>query len=545
MSETKHKAVFTADNSDLNKKTDQVATKMQSLGSKIKTLAAGIIAAFSIRAVVNFAKECSKLAAEAEGVKNAFAKIGSTDLLHNLKKVTRGVIEESDLMALAIKAKNFNIPLQDLSKYLEFATNRAIQTGKSVSELTNLIVMGLGRKSSRSMIQLGLSTKNVQEAFKGTGGFMALVTKELEKMGPVADTASIRLGRTAAAVKNLKESWGEYINQNKLFTTILEGTAETLTRLSDPELNFWEKLMWSGKKYEAWQAKGKPGKNTPGMSADALLDLMQLAGKDKPLDKPIIVAIKTLEDLDTELKQAQDDLASFYETDTAGIQKQLKLIDDLKKKIEALTTVKTKAKLPGRVETSQFEGSIVEMSKNKGEEMADFFGLDLNKLAEAPAQVTAVTDELTLAQQAAKAFGEEMMAAGIQGELSMKNFAQVAAQIAKKIIATYLAEAVAAQIKIWAGTGPWGLALAAGAAAATVALFNSLVPNFADSGAAYGPTLAMVGEAPGISRSNPEYIGTAAQLGKMGMGNKLTARVSRGDLLFVLNEGKASNVDNY
>src|SRR4030042_3311677 len=123
----------------------------------------------------------------------------------------------------------------------------------------------------------------------------------------------------------------------------------------------------------------------------------------------------------------------------------------------------------------------------------------------------------------------------------MKDFGKVAADIARKVIATYLAEAIAAQIKIWAGTGPWGLALAAGAAGTVTGLFNSLIPEFAAGGAAFGPTMAMVGEAPGISASNPEYIGTAKQLSQMGIGGKgLSCRVSRNDLLFVLNEGSAS-----
>jgi hypothetical protein len=400
------------------------------------------------------------------------------------------------------------------------------------------------------MIQLGLSTKDVQEAFKTTGGFMALVNRELEKMGPVADTAAIRTGRLAAAAHDLKEAWGEYVNQNKFFIKVLQGTSETLTRLSDPELNFWEKLMWSGKKYEAWQAKGKPGKNTPGMSASALLDLMQLAGAGKGTGnvKPIVPAIKTLEDLDTELKQAQDDLAGFYETDTAGIQKQLKLIEDLKKKIEKLTTITAKAKLPGRVETPQFTGSVVEMSKNEGQQIADFIGLDLNKLMTSTLKpIENVTDELTLAQQAAKSFGEEIMQAGIQGEKGLLGFARTAALVAKKIIATYLAESVAAAIKsaLIDVPFPFNIVAAGIAAGLAAAAFNSLVPNFANSGAAYGPTLALVGEAPGISRNNPEYIGTAAQLGKMGGGGKLTCRISRGDLLFMLNEGNVHNSNNF
>lgn len=66
---------------------------------------------------------------------------------------------------------------------------------------------------------------------------------------------------------------------------------------------------------------------------------------------------------------------------------------------------------------------------------------------------------------------------------------------------------------------PFNLAAAAGAGAGASALFDRIVPSFAQGGAAFGPTMAVVGEAPGISRSNPEYIGTAKQLG---MGNHIT-----------------------
>ena len=57
---------------------------------------------------------------------------------------------------------------------------------------------------------------------------------------------------------------------------------------------------------------------------------------------------------------------------------------------------------------------------------------------------------------------------------------------------------------------------------ATKAVSGGLRKNvlgFADGGGVSGPTMAMVGEAPGISRSNPEYIGTASQLSQMGIGS--------------------------
>ena len=93
----------------------------------------------------------------------------------------------------------------------------------------------------------------------------------------------------------------------------------------------------------------------------------------------------------------------------------------------------------------------------------------------------------------------------------------------QSIINALLAEAVAALIAKEAHKGLLGLVTGAIGVGILIGLWKSKVPEFAAGGAAFEPTMAMVGEAPNISRSNPEYIGTAAQLGKMGVGgNHLT-----------------------
>jgi hypothetical protein len=38
------------------------------------------------------------------------------------------------------------------------------------------------------------------------------------------------------------------------------------------------------------------------------------------------------------------------------------------------------------------------------------------------------------------------------------------------------------------------------------------LPKFAQGGAVFAPTLALLGEGFGVSRSNPEFVGTASQL---------------------------------
>lgn len=64
------------------------------------------------------------------------------------------------------------------------------------------------------------------------------------------------------------------------------------------------------------------------------------------------------------------------------------------------------------------------------------------------------------------------------------------------------------------------------------------LPAFASGGAVFGPTLAIVGEGFGVSRSNPEFIGTASQLknivgGEFGVNVNLSGTLQSNDGMFL------------
>jgi hypothetical protein len=277
--------------------------KMKAHSAAIKNAFTGIggalAAAFSVRAIANFSKEAMKLSASMEGIKKGFDQIGNKGLLEDLRKATHNTVTDMQLMATAVKASNFQIPLNQLAKLLEFASARAIQTGQSVDYLVESIIMGIGRKSPLILDNLGISAVRLREVLKGAGAEVSTVAdiagavgkiaaEELAKMGGMAETTAVKFQQFTVVAEELKTAWGNYLNQNELIKTLLENTKETLTRLSDPELNFWQKLMWSGKKYEEWASKGKPGKNT-GMSVGGFEDLIKLgAGGGKPSINNII-----------------------------------------------------------------------------------------------------------------------------------------------------------------------------------------------------------------------------------------------------------------
>jgi len=94
--------------------------------------------------------------------------------------------------------------------------------------------------------------------------------------------------------------------------------------------------------------------------------------------------------------------------------------------------------------------------------------------------------------------------------------------IFKLIAATVAALALVMVISLLPGFGGAGAFKAIKEAGTFGEMMKAGIGTFmAEGGAVSGPTLAMVGEASNVSRANPEFIGTAAQLGldRMGGGN--------------------------
>ena len=72
-------------------------------------------------------------------------------------------VSDLQLMQTAVKAANFKLPLDQLAKYLKFAQQRAIETGESIDNLVESIVLGISRKSIPIIDNLGISAQQVQE----------------------------------------------------------------------------------------------------------------------------------------------------------------------------------------------------------------------------------------------------------------------------------------------------------------------------------------------------------------------------------------------
>tara|TARA_S200002703_G_scaffold22049_2_gene18761 strand:+ start:93 stop:1694 length:1602 start_codon:yes stop_codon:yes gene_type:complete len=217
--------------------------KVQSIAAKsFGKVATTIAAAFSVRAIVQFGQEAADLAARAEGVRTAFERLNKPDLLANLRRATRGTVTDVELMRQAVRAENFQVPLDRLATFFEFASGRAAQTGESVDYLVNSIIDGIGRKSTLVMDNLGISAARLQSEIKKVGDFGEaagiIIQEELGKAGEVALTASQEIAAQRAELENIKTEIGEnlipvQIAYNKL---LLEGSRI----LADFNLEFFE-----------------------------------------------------------------------------------------------------------------------------------------------------------------------------------------------------------------------------------------------------------------------------------------------------------------
>lgn len=240
MADVKHILVkIGADTKDLDKGMDKTEKRMQAFGAGIKKIGGFIASAFAVERIINFSHKSVILAANAEGIRVAFNKLNQPGLLDNLRAATRGTVTDVKLMQQAIRAQNFQVPLEKLATFFEFATKRAIETGESVDYLVQSIIDGIGRKSTLVLDNLGISASQLQEEIKKTGDFgqaaANIINEGLRETGDVADTTATKIAQIKTAFENAKEGLGNFI----LGKTELDRTLWTWNEWLEKNLFYW------------------------------------------------------------------------------------------------------------------------------------------------------------------------------------------------------------------------------------------------------------------------------------------------------------------
>ena len=337
----------------VKKNLDQIKQKLQeakgetnkwgvALGSfQFKFNALGNIAANVLSSMTRGAKQfildSVRMAAATEGVRNAFERLNKPDLLNELRKATRGAVNDLSLMKSAVLAENFRIPLDQLATFLKYAGNQALRTGQDFDYLVDSIIRGLGRESVLVLDNLGLSAKEIQEEAKKTGSFFEgaanVIQRDMAKAGEVTDTAASSLARYNAAIDNLKISFGKLITESDTYARLLEGMALSFNKFSDESLSFWQKAMWGGERYKEYLK----GINAEMQTFNDLID--DMGGADTPIDnldsKSQILSV-TIKSLREEVKNLTEQKELLDVTDKKGIASINKQIFAIEEQIQKL-----------------------------------------------------------------------------------------------------------------------------------------------------------------------------------------------------------------
>jgi hypothetical protein len=163
----------------------------------LKKIGAAMLAAFAVDKIISFTKEAITLAAKAEGVERAFAKIGSPELLAGLRNATNGTVTDLVLMQSAVKASNFKIPLDQLGNLLKYAQMQARATGQDVDYLVESLITGIGRKSVLVLDNLQISAVELREKLGDVSMETATVGQVAEAVGTIASASFAKMGAQA------------------------------------------------------------------------------------------------------------------------------------------------------------------------------------------------------------------------------------------------------------------------------------------------------------------------------------------------------------
>lgn len=246
--------LITANSAQFTKELSKTNASIQNFVGGIKSLAGTVGIAFGVREVINFGFEISKLAGEAEGVRNAFIRLrNSSAILEQMKVATGNTVSELNLMKAAVQANNFQIPVENLAKLFQFATLRAQQTGQSVDYLVESIILGIGRKClvGETLIKTKSGLKRIDEINNGeevptlslTGDIIDGIIKAVHKNG-LRDVYKVDLvnGYSITATDNHR------LYTSSGYKMLMEFTDNT-SLLTDRGFVKIKSISYSGKEY--------------------------------------------------------------------------------------------------------------------------------------------------------------------------------------------------------------------------------------------------------------------------------------------------------
>lgn len=315
------------DNKDFKRGLAESKNELGGFKNNLTNIAAAVGVAFGVNELVNFSKELYLLNEIAYGVTKTFNNFqNSKRLMDDLKTATGNTVGELKLMQLAINAKNFNIPIEELGTMLKFATIRAAETGQSVDYLVESIITGIGRKSVMILDNLGISAIAVQEEFKKTGDFAKavgnIIDRDMVKSVLSIDEAANSSAKLAAQWEDFKlflsdftkEEGNDFLN---FLSESLIGIKNLIVLFDSLNTRKEQAAPLSGFTYGgaagAGAGAGKVGKIMGGEAAEplGLIETLELKLKDLEEAKKKAFSVEEIAKINVELRKTEKELANI------------------------------------------------------------------------------------------------------------------------------------------------------------------------------------------------------------------------------------------
>ena len=442
---------FGANLKDFRRGISNIDGSLKQLAGGFGALGSVIGASFAVDAITQFVSESVKLGATMEGVRGAFERFADTTTLDELRNAVAGTVDDLKLMQMAVRAKNFKIPMDVLAKGLKFATQRAVETGESVDYLVESFVIGLGRESVKILDNLGISTLEIQKKTKELGDMTtavgAIMDEEFANAGEQVVTTSMKIDQQRAAITNLKIAIGE--NLAPIYAAFLDttiGSLKTINNLLSEQTGFQEKTVNAFKTY--LQVSGKT--NTAiGQLATGLANYLELQRKVNQAQKD---AELTLEDLRNAQKQYEAEQRLAEEKKKEALEEYQKKLEEVIPTIRMANHEIQKMFQPGKagdifkddfIEPLEVMDTELENLGEGVEEFGETFDHSFRRVIET---FRGFRDEFMMFGQILQQSFEAAFSPLEEGETRIGRFREVFVQQLKMMAAQLLATAAAAAI---------------------------------------------------------------------------------------------------
>ena len=551
-----------ADTFELTRGINKAKKETSAFGKSIKKLGGLIAGAFAVSAIVGFTKEAIKMAGAFEGVKIKFDTLGVS--IKNLRQAVKGTVSDLDLMKSTNVANELGLDVKEMARLFAFAELKAKEMGESTTFMVESISKGIGRKSVLILDNLGISAIALKEAMGGVSLEAASVADVTKAVGKIADkslgevkdaalTTGEQLQTMNAQWTNFTIKMGEAIAGSKLLSAALSLILATTQKLLGADISealpkvdrikeIKEKLTELNAELatlpEAAKNAGYELDNLPAEVEEAIKKIKdEIISLNAELVKLTYVAEKAIDPFKIPLKSL--DGIGLFKDRIIEAKNEATLLKNELGQILGITQDNVTAANEWQPTFSLLKQDVEDVGINSGEAKAS---MD-DWISGASTGINQLSNTFS------RYYSNQLKSATLTDEKRSELLTKMAkADKAGALLAATVntAAGVTSALRIPPPLGQILAGINAGLGAAQIGVIASTpIPAFAEGGAAAfsKPTLSMLGEAPGISRSNPEIMGTAKQLSGMFGGGygEVRFRIGIGELEGILRQGEKNN----